>query len=341
MTTPLPQYLIEILVSLLPVLLFLAALRILDSFKLVALRPLIMTMVMGAAGAIIAFSVNSVLISLSGFEFALYSHYGSPVIEELVKAGFLVYLMARKRIGFMVDAAIYGFAIGAGFAVTENIYYLWSVADTNVLLWITRGFGTAMMHGATTAVVGIAAKNISERRSSLTAIAFVPGLLVAMTVHALFNQFYIPATFQTVVILCGLPLLMVVVFERSERSTREWLGVGFDTDREILEMITSGNLSDTKIGTYLQSLEDRFRGEILADMLCLLRIYLELSIGAKGILLMRDAGFRIGSDPEIKEKFNELKYLEKSIGRVGKLAIDPFLHISSRDLWQLHMLGKG
>ncbi|MEK6571657.1 MAG: hypothetical protein AABZ61_09815, partial [Bacteroidota bacterium] len=88
------------------------------------------------------------------------------------------------------------------------------------------------------------------------------------------------------------------------------------------------------------SLKNRFPGELVADMLCLLRLQVELSIRAKGILLMREAGFRVTPDPEIKEKFTELAYLEKSIGKTGQLAILPFIHTSSRELWQLHMLGK-
>jgi hypothetical protein len=75
-------------------------------------------------------------------------------------------------------------------------------------------------------------------------------------------------------------------------------------------------------------------------MLCLLRIHVELAMRAKGTLLMHGAGFRLAIDQEIKEKFDELKYLEKSIGKTGQLAIAPFLHTSSRDLWQLYMLGK-
>jgi len=76
----------------------------------------------------------------------------------------------------------------------------------------------------------------------------------------------------------------------------------------------------------------------MVDLVCYLRLYLELSIQAKGILLMRQAGFEAPVDPEVKEKFEELRQLEKNIGATGKLALLPFLHTSTRDLWQLHML---
>jgi hypothetical protein len=73
-------------------------------------------------------------------------------------------------------------------------------------------------------------------------------------------------------------------------------------------------------------------------MMCLLRLRGELAIRAKGILLMREAGFAAAPDPAVKVKFAELRYLEKSIGRTGLLALRPFLHTSTRDLWQLNML---
>ena len=75
-------------------------------------------------------------------------------------------------------------------------------------------------------------------------------------------------------------------------------------------------------------------------MLCLMRLHLELSIRAKGMMLMRETGFRVDPDAEVKARFEELKYLEKSIGKTGMLAMSPVLHMSDHDLWQLHMLGK-
>jgi hypothetical protein len=72
----------------------------------------------------------------------------------------------------------------------------------------------------------------------------------------------------------------------------------------------------------------------------LLRLRLELSIKAKGLLLLREAGFSPSPDPDIERAFEELEYLEKSIGRIGMLAIKPFVSAADRDLWQLQMLGQ-
>ena len=117
-----------------------------------------------------------------------------------------------------------------------------------------------------------------------------------------------------------------------QRATRRWLGVGFDTDRELLEMITSGRLGETRIGGYFQTLQARFRGEVLADMLCLLRLHLELSIAAKGMMLMRESGFEVPPDPEWREKLAEIEFLETSVGKTGMLAIIPFIRTGKAQL---------
>jgi RsiW-degrading membrane proteinase PrsW (M82 family) len=331
---------IKILVSLLPVFLFLLALIFLDSYKLVKLRAIVQTILVGCAVAVISLLLNSWLLQRLPLELALYSRYVAPIIEESLKALYLVYLMRAKKIGFMVDAAIHGFAAGAGFAFVENIYYLQSLQSANLFLWIIRGFGTAIMHGGTTAILGIIAKGLSERHAADRIRFFLPGLGIAFLIHSFYNHFFLPPVLSTASLLVALPLVIAVVFAQSEQATRHWLGVGFDTDVELLEMIDSGKIAETKIGAYLQSLKEHFPGTMVADMLCLLRIHVELAMRAKGMLLMRGAGFRLALDPEIKEKFDELKYLEKSLGKTGQLAIAPFLHTSSRDLWQLYMLGK-
>jgi hypothetical protein len=55
---------------------------------------------------------------------------------------------------------------------------------------------------------------------------------------------------------------------------------------------------------------------------------------------MRENGFDAPVDAATRETFAEMRYLEKSIGRTGVLAIQPMLGMRQRDLWQLYMLGK-
>ena len=119
-------------------------------------------------------------------------------------------------------------------------------------------------------------------------------------------------------IAIALPLLLNAVFTRSEAAVGDWLGKGFDADAEMLSMIESGRLSDSPMGRYLHELKAKFEGPVVADLLCYVRLHTELALRAKGILMMRETGFDVPVDESTREKFAELDYLEKSIGRTGR-----------------------
>lgn len=331
-------FILRLLIGILPVLTFLLLLIFLDSYKLLKVRSVLLTIAWGCAIAVVCLGINTLFIWRTHMETASYTRYVAPFMEEIMKSLFIIYLIRSKRVGFLVDAAIMGFALGAGFAIIENLYYLYELPDSTIFLWLVRGFGTAVMHGGVTAIFSVISMGVSERRENERWWIFLPGLAAAIVLHSLFNHFLISPELSTIGLTVGVPLIMIAVFQQSERATRRWLGVGFDGDAELLEMITTGNIVKTRIGEYLTTLKQRFPGEVVADMLCLLRIHLELSIRAKGILLAREEGLDIPIDPSVKDKFKELNYLEQNIGRTGKLAILPFLHRSSRELWQLHML---
>ncbi len=323
-------------VGLLPVLLFLGALIYLDSYKLVRFRLVAAVIGLGAVAAGISYAVNLALIPASGLSLTAFSRYVAPVVEELAKAAVVVALIRTSRVGFLVDAAILGFGTGAGFALVENLYYLSSLPDSHMVVWIVRGLGTAIMHGGTAVIFAVLSKALFDRRPGHA--AFLPGLVLAMGVHSAFNHLLVSPIILTAGLLLALPLLVVAVFARSEAALRAWLDVGFDADARLIELIQSGEFSDSRIGRYLMALRERFRGDVVVDLLCYLRLHTELSLRAKGLLMMREAGLPVKLEADIREKLAELDYLEKSIGRTGKLALAPFLRTSGKELWQITML---
>jgi protease PrsW len=328
----------NIALALLPVLLFLGLLVFLDSFKLVSVRSVIVALVAGAAAALAGTWVNRWLLDATGLAPVALSRYAAPVVEEALKAVWVVVLLRRGRVGFLVDAAILGFAVGAGFALVENVEYLGALDEPRVLLWLARGFGTAILHGATAAIFAMLAKALADRHPGQPVLTRIPGLAAAIGAHSLYNHFLVSPLLAASLLLVGLPLLVILVFERSERATREWLGVGLDTDLEIVDSILSGQALETRIGEYLRSLRAHFPGEVVADMLCLVRLQAELAIRAKGLLLAREAGLEAPLGDDVRARLAELRYLEGSIGRTGLLALKPLLRQGARDLWQVYFL---
>jgi RsiW-degrading membrane proteinase PrsW (M82 family) len=331
---------LKAVLALVPVLAFLGVLVLMDCFKLVPLRAVLRAILVGAFVAVACSLVNGALLDVSGLGPTPFKRYVAPVVEEMAKAAWVAWLIRRQRVGFIVDAAILGFAVGTGFALVENVEYLRALTTPNLFVWVVRGFGTAVLHGAATAIFGILGKSLLDRRPEARARDLLPGLLAAVALHSAYNHFLLPPLVSAAVLLALLPLLLIGVFERSERVTREWLGLGMDTDVELLQSIRSGSIGKTRVGAYLRSLTDRFPGPVVADMLCLLRIHLELSIRAKGLLLAREAGLPAEVGRDVRANLEELRYLEKAIGPTGLLAMKPIQRQSSRDLWKVHVLAE-
>jgi len=313
---------------------------LLDSYKLVALRAILLSVAAGMAAGLVSYGANVWLQAAYGLDWGRYSRLVAPVVEETLKAGFVVYLLRRNKVGFVVDAAIHGFGIGTGFAFLENLYYVHANPEATLWTWVVRGFGTAIMHGGATSIVAMVSKALSDRSRAFRPWLVLPGLVVAVVLHSLYNQFLVQPLLAAALIVLVFPYLSVAVFQQSERATQAWLGTGFDTDQELLRAVHSGQVSATPVGRYLKTVRSSFSAEVIVDMMCLLRLRAELAIRAKGVLMMREAGFEAPPDPTVKGKLEELRYLEKSIGKTGLRALRPFLHTSTRDLWQMTVLGE-
>ena len=326
------------LLGLLPALGLLAVLVYLDGYKLVRLRAVVALLACGAAIAAATYGLNRLFLERFPVPLPIFSRYIAPVDEELLKAVVVVALVRAHRIGFLVDAAICGFAVGTGFGVAENLYYVHLLPGAGPGLFLVRGFGTALMHGGATAIVGVLGLASLERRPDAWVRAFLPGLLLAVALHSAFNHFFLSPLLSTSGIVLVLPILFQAIFARSERSLGEWIGRGFDADVATLELINSGRFAGSPAGRYLHALKDRFDGPVVADLLCYLRLHIELSLRAKGVLLMRESGFDPQVDEATRAAFGELRYLGKSVGRTGLRAIRPMLGMTGKELWQLHML---
>jgi RsiW-degrading membrane proteinase PrsW (M82 family) len=329
---------IHALVGLLPVCSFLGALVFLDSYKLIPMRWILGTIGLGCVAGILSYPVNVTVMDTFDVGFITLTRYIAPFAEEFLKGVIIYVLIRRHRIGFPVDAAIFGFAVGAGFAIFENLYYLRAMPDLPLGTWIVRGFGTAIMHGGATAIFAITAHTLMEQHPKRQLVALLPGFLVAVIAHSVYNHFFLMPIVNTLLVFASLPVLFTMVFQQSEKAVQHWLGIGFDADAEIIELINSGEFSTSKIGEYLHSLTEKFEGPVVVDMLCYLRLHKELAMRAKGLLMMREQGFMDKPGEETKAKLKELEYLVSSIGPTGLLALKPFLRMSRKDLWQFYML---
>jgi RsiW-degrading membrane proteinase PrsW (M82 family) len=322
-------------VSMLPVLLFLFGLAWIDTYKLLTLGRVLRPVGVGCLVAAVCYGINTGVYAAGIASPAVWSRSGAPVVEEVAKALYVAWLLRTNRVGFMVDTAISGFAVGAGFALVENLTYLPDFSTAGLVSSAIRGLGTAMMHGGATAIFGTVSANASEMRGSRLRLPFLPGIVIAILIHVLYNQPLWRPVMAAVVVLVSLPAVIAFIFWRSEKALENWLGTKLDKDIDLLQMIATGTFSQSPAGAYLRSLESSFTTSILGDMLSYLHLALELSARNKGDLLRREMGFPVEPDPQLAAQLKELKFLESQIGRAGKMALSPLLGQSRRDIWEL------
>lgn len=325
------------LVAMAPVLTMLVTLRTLDSFKLVRFNLILWMLLWGGCSAIVAYGLGALVLSQVPIDFTVYSRYAAPPLEEALKATALIWLIQRNRVGFLVDAAILGFALGAGFALVENSYYL-ANNDLTLGVWLVRGFGTAVMHGGVTAVVGITVLAAIDKRQRITPIVVLPGLLLAAVIHSGFNHFFFQPLLSALAVFWLVPLLMLWIFKKSAKSLNEWLEEDFEGDAALLEQLDSHDFNETHVGLFLKDLSGRYEPLTIVDILCYIRLYTELSIRAKSFIVMREQGFEPPMSAAVTAQFVELRHLENALGRTILLSLNPILQISRRDKWHLQAL---
>ncbi len=329
---------LKALIALLPVLVLVVVLFRLDSHRLLGTHFMFRVFLAGCLSAIVCSLLNAFALEYVALDFDRYTRYVAPLIEEMVKASILVYLFRTNRIGFLIDAGILGFTVGAGFSFVENIYYLHLVSDAHYGVWMVRGFGTAIMHGGATALFAIVAEVLTERHLKMNPLLYVPGLIVAFLLHAIFNHFPISPVLSTVVTLLILPTILFLLFERNETSIHNFLEMDFAAHKRLLRQIEHGELSGCEAGRFLRDMQEKLAAPVAREMVDYFRLHTELVLSAESILLAREKGIDLEVGDRIQAQLHEMHRLERHIGRAGLRTLRPHLDFTAKDMWEIHLL---
>jgi len=335
----------KLAVALAPVVVLLAVFERLDVFRLVSGGSLAVYAAAGAALAALSYVANGHVMDGLPIGFTDYSRYVAPPLEETIKASVIVALFALDRIGFKLDAAIAGFAVGAGFSVFENAYLISAFPEANLGIWIVRGFGTAIMHGGATALFAVITHEFSEhqahrqgRHSRLYPWVFLPGLMVAIALHSAFNHFPGQPLLAMLGVLVVIPLTLLLVFSRGGATAHDWLEHDHEGHAQMLADIRAGRFAETPDGRAVAATARRFPARIAEAVGAWMELQLTLVLRAEEILLAHERGEQPQVGEAERAQFHRLDELGHMIGRATRHAIQPHLRFSRSDLYELHML---
>lgn len=261
-----------------------------------------------------------------------------PPVEEIFKSLILLYLVRRADYTYFVDGAIYGFAVGIGFAVAENMLYLSRVdVDTGLIVALIRGFSSSVMHGSSTALVGIAIGGFPLARAVHPLLMLLLGWSIAIAYHTTYNHVaFLNLGPKGQIILsgfsfAGLAAVAAVILwglQRERRRLRKSLGM--------TPAISKGEASLVRriddLDDLLAPVEERF-GEAKRDQVAS-ALLLSAQLG------MKQEQIRKTRDPELRGELalqitEAKRALKQQRGEVGMYVMSYVRSIVPKTTWSL------
>lgn len=142
-------------------------------------------MLIGIFVSVFASEVNGLLSQFLPMDTYNLTIIVTPVSEELLKALPVLYyaiVISDKR-EHLFTASM---ALGIGFALLENTYFLLNSDNFTILIAIIRAFGAGLMHGMCTLLVGVGISFV-KKKYKLFAVGTFGLLSTAIVYHGIYN----------------------------------------------------------------------------------------------------------------------------------------------------------
>ena len=318
--------------SAVPLALFIILLLVMDSFSLTKWSTLLLSIGAGLVMCLLSWLICR--IPAIGESKLLVS-----IVEELLKGAILYLLIARHKVGLLGDATIYGSAIGAGFGLLSNIFYLTAHGGADLFHTIFLGFEAAVMHIGCTSTLAMALIMVGQGKFGTSpknkAIGTIVAFIAAILIHYIHALEPINPLILTAILIVYFIFSKWSLFKKNNRFIHEWLDEGIGNEIALLGAVRRGEFSSTKAGEYMLQLKESFDPETYFDMFCYIQNYLELSIAARSNLILKEAGMEPQHDPQNQARISEMIELGKRIGPTALLALRPIADRTQVNDWAL------
>lgn len=186
-------------------------------------RQIIIFFIIGICAAVFASEVNGILSFIFKLDIFDFTVRITPITEEIIKA--VPVLFFAKEISNKKETLItISLAVGIGFAIMENTYILTQNVGYVSMMWAAmRGFGTGIMHGMCTFLVGTGF-SFANRNKKLFVSGTFALLSLAITYHSIFNmlvQSDYPYIGAILPIITYVPFVLWVYKLRNKRSVNK------------------------------------------------------------------------------------------------------------------------
>jgi len=179
-------------------------------------RRLVVFMIAGIFSCLFVSELNNILLGAFRGDIFFVTTTITPITEEIVKMLpilFFAIMVSDDRSTLIPNS----FAVGVGFALLENVVILTQNVENVTILWaLVRGFGSGLVHGICTVMVGWGISYIKKRRKFFYCGTFAL-LSAAIIYHAIYNLL-VQSQYQYVgILLPTITYIPIILFLRKNK----------------------------------------------------------------------------------------------------------------------------
>ena len=180
------------------------------------LRRLVIFMITGIFACLFVSEINNLLLKAFNNDIFFVTTTITPVTEEIVKMLPILFfaIVVSDEKSTLIPIS---FAVGVGFALLENVVILTQNVESVTIFWaLVRGFGSGLVHGICTVMVGWGISYIKKRRKFFYCGTFAL-LSSAIIYHAIYNLL-VQSQYQYVgILLPTITYIPVILFLRKKK----------------------------------------------------------------------------------------------------------------------------
>jgi len=180
------------------------------------LRRLVVFMIAGIFSCLFVSELNNILLGAFHNDIFFVTTTITPITEEIVKMLPILFfaIMVSDERSTLIPIS---FAVGVGFALLENVVILTQNVENVTILWaLVRGFGSGLVHGICTVMVGWGISYIKKRRKFFYCGTFAL-LSAAIIYHAIYNLL-VQSQYQYVgILLPTITYIPIILFLRKNK----------------------------------------------------------------------------------------------------------------------------
>ncbi|MDH5506382.1 MAG: PrsW family glutamic-type intramembrane protease [Anaerolineae bacterium] len=331
---------IAIIIATIIPLVFLYLIYTRDLYGTGAFRYVIYCFFWGAAAYVLAAYVNTWVEGTGLVTRLQVVRYTAPVAEEILKALILIYLVRRPQFTYFVDGAIYGFAIGIGFAVFENYQYIGNFPTEALGVAISRVLSTNLMHATASAIVGIAMGLSRFQRSSGRVVLLVIGLGIAMSLHIGFNTMTSQENVNILLVLIyavsvgigGMGMITLAI-KRGLAEEKTWIQETLGAADRVTEEEAQVVYRLEDINQILAPLAERFGSKKAEQIERFLTIQARLGILRKTLEKLQDEKLKQDARKEMSELQQEMDIARREVGTYAMMYLRSIFPDDDDELW--------